>query len=68
VYFVNHNNRETSWDDPRSGILEKWEEDVKQHGELPKGWEVKWGEGGRKYFVNHNERKTTWDDPRVEAD
>jgi len=65
VYFVNHNKRETSWHDPRSGILEKWEEDAKEKGELPKGWEVKWGEDGKKYFVDHNERKTTRDDPRV---
>jgi uncharacterized protein YbdZ (MbtH family) len=64
LYFVNHNKRENSWEDPRLGLDEKREEDVKEKGELPKGWEVKWSEAGRKYFVNHNEKKTTWDDPR----
>jgi len=67
IYFVNHNKRETSWLDPRSGNLEHAGEDVEETRGLPKGWEVKWGKGGKKYYVNHNERKTTWDDPRVEA-
>jgi uncharacterized protein YbdZ (MbtH family) len=65
LYFVNHNKKVTSWDDPRSGILEKREEEARENGELPKGWEVSWSGGGRKYFVDHNNRKTTWNDPRI---
>ena len=65
MYFVNHNKRETSWIDPRSAMFEKVEQDVRERGELPKGWEVRWKKDGRKYFVNHDERRTTWDDPRV---
>ena len=65
VYFVDHNKRETFWDDPRLGLGQKREEDLKENGGLPKGWEVKWNEKGRKYFVDHNERTTTWIDPRV---
>jgi hypothetical protein len=65
VYFVDHNKRETSWDDPRLGLDQKREEDLKENGGLPKGWEVKWNEKGRKYFVDHNEKTTTWIDPRV---
>ncbi|PMD33436.1 hypothetical protein L207DRAFT_518197 [Hyaloscypha variabilis F] len=65
TYFVNHNKRETTWIDPRSGRWEKMEEDRREMGELPKGWAVSWKRDGRKYFIDHNERKTTWDDPRV---
>ena len=65
VYFVDHNKRETSWDDPRLGLDQKREDDLNENGGLPKGWEVKWNEKGRKYFVDHNERTTTWIDPRV---
>jgi uncharacterized protein YbdZ (MbtH family) len=65
TYFVNHNKRETSWIDPRSGRWEKMEEDRREMGELPKGWAVSWKRDGRKYFIDHNERKTTWDDPRL---
>jgi len=63
MYFVNHIKRETSWIDPRSEVYEKVEQDVKERGPLPQGWEMRW-KGGRKYFVNHTERRTTWDDPR----
>ena len=49
-YYVNHNNKTTSWDDPRP---------------LPGGWEAKIDpRTNRRYFVNHNIRETTWNDPR----
>ena len=64
MYFVDHRKRETSWVDPRSEMFEKVEKEIRERGELPRGWEVRWKEG-RKYFVDHSERRTTWDDPRV---
>jgi hypothetical protein len=50
IYFVDHNNKTTSWDDPRP---------------LPKGWERKIDPRTKKsYFLDHNRKTTTWEDPR----
>jgi len=50
LYFVDHNHRTTSWDDPRP---------------LPPGWECKIDEKTRRpYYVDHNTRSTSWNDPR----
>ncbi len=54
VYFVNHKNRTTQWEDPRT--------QGKQMGEepLPTGWEMRLTEDGVQYFVDHNTRTTTF--------
>ena len=59
VYFVNHKNRTTQWEDPRT--------QGKAEGEvpLPYGWEMRLTEDGMKYFVDHNTRTTTFQDPRT---
>jgi uncharacterized protein YbdZ (MbtH family) len=50
LYFVDHINKSTSWEDPRP---------------LPAGWEMKVDEKQkRRYFVCHATRSTTWNDPR----
>lgn len=61
VYFVNHKNRTTQWEDPRTqGQL--------QQEPLPQGWEMRFTEdAGVKYFVDHNTRTTTFHDPRPGA-
>ena len=61
VYFVNHKNRTTQWEDPRT--------QGKAEGEvpLPYGWEMRLTEDGMKYFVDHNTRTTTFQDPRPGA-
>ena len=60
VYFVNHKNRTTQWEDPRTqGQL--------QEEPLPTGWEMRYTEDGVRYFVDHNSRSTTFDDPRPGA-
>lgn len=61
VYFVNHKNRTTQWEDPRT--------QGKQLGEepLPRGWEMRLTEDGVRYFVDHNTRTTTFQDPRPGA-
>lgn len=57
VYFVNHRNRTTQWEDPRTqGII--------QEDPLPEGWEMRYTVEGVRYFVDHNERTTTFQDPR----
>jgi hypothetical protein len=49
IYFMNHELKSTSWEDPRP---------------LPRDVEMKKTADNRIYFVNHVTRKTTWDDPR----
>ncbi|KAK7504720.1 hypothetical protein BaRGS_00004206 [Batillaria attramentaria] len=57
VYFVNHKNRTTQWEDPRTqGIM--------QEDPLPEGWEMRYTQEGVRYFVDHNTRTTTFQDPR----
>ncbi|CAL1273609.1 unnamed protein product [Larinioides sclopetarius] len=55
VYFVNHKNKTTQWEDPRTQGLED---------PLPPGWEIKRTPEGLKYFVDHNTKTTTFADPR----
>ena len=60
VYFVNHKNRTTQWEDPRT------QGQVKEEP-LPNGWEMRFTEDGIRYFVDHNSRSTTFSDPRPGA-
>lgn len=55
VYFVNHKNKTTQWEDPRTQGLED---------PLPPGWEIKYTPEGLRYFVDHNSKTTTFVDPR----
>ncbi|XP_047469714.1 E3 ubiquitin-protein ligase wwp-1-like isoform X2 [Penaeus chinensis] len=61
IYFVNHRNRTTQWDDPRTQGMGLEEE------ALPAGWEMRLTDDGRQYFVDHNTRQTTFQDPRPGA-
>lgn len=58
VYFVNHKNRTTQWEDPRT------QGRVPQEDPLPQGWEMRITQDGVRYFVDHNTRTTTFHDPR----
>ena len=60
VYFVNHKNRTTQWEDPRT------QGQVKEEP-LPPGWEMRVTEDSVRYFVDHNSRTTTFQDPRPGA-
>lgn len=64
VYFVNHKNRTTQWEDPRT---QGQEVSLMNEGPLPPGWEVRYTATGERFFVDHNTRKTTFDDPRPGA-
>ncbi|KAK2722126.1 E3 ubiquitin-protein ligase Su(dx)-like [Artemia franciscana] len=60
VYFVNHKNRTTQWEDPRTqGQI--------QEEALPDGWEMRLTEDGVRYFVDHVSKNTTFEDPRPNA-
>ncbi|CAO4359963.1 unnamed protein product [Caenorhabditis nigoni] len=57
MYFVNHVNRTTQWEDPRT-----------QGGSdqpLPDGWEMRFTEQGVPFFIDHHSKTTTYNDPRT---
>lgn len=57
VYFVNHVNRTTQWEDPRTqGVSDE---------PLPDGWEMRFTEQGVPFFIDHNTKSTTYNDPRT---
>lgn len=64
VYFVNHKNRTTQWEDPRTQGQEIGDLDELP---LPPGWEIRYTEDNKRYFVDHNTKTTTFDDPRPGA-
>lgn len=63
VYYVNHKNRTTQWEDPRT----QGQETGIDEPSLPDGWEIRLTEDGVRYFVDHNTRTTTFQDPRPGA-
>lgn len=63
VYYVNHKNRTTQWEDPRT----QGQEVSALEEALPAGWEIRFTEEGTRYFVDHNTRTTTFQDPRPGA-
>ncbi|XP_049865404.1 E3 ubiquitin-protein ligase Su(dx) [Pectinophora gossypiella] len=63
VYYVNHKNRTTQWEDPRT----QGQEVSALEEALPPGWEIRFTEDGTRYFVDHNTRTTTFQDPRPGA-
>ncbi|KOC65444.1 E3 ubiquitin-protein ligase Su(dx) [Habropoda laboriosa] len=63
VYYVNHKNRTTQWEDPRT----QGQETGIDEPPLPDGWEIRLTEDGVRYFVDHNTRTTTFQDPRPGA-
>ncbi|GAB0096243.1 E3 ubiquitin-protein ligase Nedd-4 [Sergentomyia squamirostris] len=75
IFFIDHNDRKTSWVDPRTGraspmpnaagrspASRKPEDDL---GPLPEGWEERVHSDGRIFYIDHNTRITQWEDPRL---
>ncbi|XP_065168760.1 E3 ubiquitin-protein ligase Nedd-4 isoform X2 [Atheta coriaria] len=75
LFFIDHNDRTTSWVDPRTGRASpmpnqptvpvanrKPDDDL---GPLPEGWEERVHSDGRIFFIDHNTRTTQWEDPRL---
>jgi E3 ubiquitin-protein ligase NEDD4 len=65
VYFVDHETRTTTWNDPRTHPPNQGASNSAYNKPLPSGWEMRRNEKGRIYFVDHNTKITTWDDPRI---
>ncbi|XP_069682480.1 E3 ubiquitin-protein ligase Nedd-4 isoform X2 [Periplaneta americana] len=73
VFFIDHNERSTTWVDPRTGRASpmpnqnhppnRRPED--ELGTLPEGWEERVHTDGRIFFIDHNTRTTQWEDPRL---
>ncbi|XP_021934893.1 E3 ubiquitin-protein ligase Nedd-4 isoform X3 [Zootermopsis nevadensis] len=73
VFFIDHNERATTWVDPRTGRASpmpnqnhppnRRPED--ELGTLPEGWEERVHTDGRIFFIDHNTRTTQWEDPRL---
>ncbi|XP_033625992.1 NEDD4-like E3 ubiquitin-protein ligase WWP1 [Asterias rubens] len=61
VYFVNHDNKTTQWEDPRTQGASM------QEDPLPDNWEIRYTKEGVRYFVDHNSKTTTFNDPRPNA-
>lgn len=64
VYYVNHKNKTTQWEDPRTQGKELTGSAL---GPLPFGWEIKFTNEGVPYFVDHNTKSTTFADPRLKG-
>lgn len=60
LYFVDHSNQITTWNDPRPTIPSM----INGLGGLPLGWEMRRTAEGRWFFVNHSARTTTWNHPQ----
>ncbi|CAH8491681.1 unnamed protein product [Dicrocoelium dendriticum] len=58
IYYVNHINRITQWEDPR-------ERGMDENQPLPRGWEKRYTPQGQRFFIDHNTRTTTFIDPRT---
>lgn len=58
LYFVNHINKISQWEDPR-------ERGMDEAQPLPPGWEKRYTPQGQRYFIDHNTKTTTFIDPRT---
>ncbi|XP_052862472.1 E3 ubiquitin-protein ligase Nedd-4-like isoform X2 [Anopheles cruzii] len=77
VFFIDHNERKTSWVDPRTGCaspmptsgtygsLRSGQKPEDGLAPLPEGWEERIHTDGRIFFIDHNTRTTHWEDPRL---
>ncbi|CAB0039844.1 unnamed protein product [Trichogramma brassicae] len=78
VFFIDHNERATTWVDPRTGRPSSIpfsnavpspvqpRQDIDSVGPLPEGWEERLHTDGRIFFIDHNTRTTQWEDPRMQ--
>lgn len=73
IFFIDHNQKTTTWIDPRSGCASSLPTsttaaggvEADELGPLPEGWEERVHTDGRIFFIDHNTRTTQWEDPRL---
>lgn len=74
LFFIDHQKKQTSWVDPRTGCASpmpnanqsRQEDRLEDNlGPLPEGWEERVHVDGRIFYIDHNTRTTQWEDPRM---
>lgn len=66
LYFIDHNNRKTTWIDPRDRYTKPQSFADCIGNELPHGWEEAYDPQIGPYYINHNKQVTQLEDPRLE--
>jgi len=73
IYFVDHLNKITTYEDPRKAIRDKLINDhvrlseLNDPSHLPEGFERRVKPDTRQiFFINHNSKKTSWIHPKIE--
>lgn len=59
TFFIDHNERKTSWVDPRTGRASPMPNQIKRGveddlGPLPEGWEERVHTDGRVFYIDHS--------------
>ncbi|GJJ77621.1 hypothetical protein EMPS_09980 [Entomortierella parvispora] len=76
-YYVNHNTKSTSWEDPRTAASMAPTSTTSPStpntnpaglSPLAAGWEKRQTSEGRPYYVDHNTKTTSWVEPKTEAE
>lgn len=62
-YFVNHEEKRTTWVDPRTEDKRTHDITKIQEGELPYAWEEAYDEACGLYYIDHNTKSTFLDPP-----
>lgn len=66
VYYIDHNNKETTWLDPRDRYTKPQTFADCIGDELPLGWEESYDPQIGRYYINHISQTTQLEDPRQE--
>ncbi|CAK1589007.1 unnamed protein product [Parnassius mnemosyne] len=66
LYFIDHNNRKTTWIDPRDRYTKPQTFADCIGNELPLGWEEAYDPQIGPYYINHLNQVTQIEDPRLE--
>ncbi|CAB3386420.1 Hypothetical predicted protein [Cloeon dipterum] len=66
IYYIDHNNRKTSWIDPRDRLTRPLDFSECVGNELPVDWEESYDPKIGVYYINHKCQTTQMEDPRLE--
>eukprot|EP00730_Choanoeca_flexa_P008282 TRINITY_DN12472_c0_g1_i6.p1 TRINITY_DN12472_c0_g1~~TRINITY_DN12472_c0_g1_i6.p1 ORF type:complete len:1071 (+),score=320.96 TRINITY_DN12472_c0_g1_i6:3126-6338(+) len=67
-YFKNHQSKQTTWVDPRTAAVRKFDAADTEGDELPFGWDQAETPDGELYYIDHNTETTHWVHPRLLLD
>jgi len=66
IYFIDHNNKKTTWVDPRDRLIKPQTFADCVGNELPIGWEEAYDPQVGPFFANHISQSNQLEDPRLE--